>query len=62
MQTLIKAGRLISTTDMKLAEKLQTIINLNEITAGKTPQAIRQNRARLSFMLAGEYYELERVK
>jgi hypothetical protein len=47
---------------MKLARKLQKIVKLDEITHGATPEAIRGTRDRLSFMLAGEYYELERVQ
>lgn len=61
MQVLIEVGRLVSTTDMKLARKLQKIVKLEDITNGATPEAIRGTRDRLSFMLAGEYYELERV-
>ena len=63
MQSIIlKAGRLVSTTDMKLARKLQTIVKLEEITNGATPEAIRGTRNSISFMLRGEFYELERVK
>lgn len=61
MQTLITIGRLVSTTDIKLARKLQTTVKLEEITRGKTPEAIRQNLNSISFMLAGEFYELERI-
>lgn len=59
---LLKIGRLVSTTDMKLARKLQKIIKLEEITHGATPRAIRGTRDSVSFMLAGEFYELERVQ
>lgn len=62
MQNIIlKAGRLVSTTDMKLAKKLQTIVKLEDITGGATPEAIRGTRKSISFMLAGEYYELEAI-
>ena len=59
MQALIKVGRLVSTTDMKLARKLEQIMELDDITKGATPERIIQARGRISFMLAGEYYELE---
>lgn len=59
MQALIKVGRLVSTTDMKLARKLQTVVKLEDITNGATPERLIQARGRISFMLAGEYYELE---
>jgi len=59
MQALITIGRLVSTTDMKLAKKLQEIVNIEEITNGTTPERIIQTRGRISFMLAGEYYEIE---
>jgi hypothetical protein len=59
MQALIEVGRLVSTTDLKLARKLQTIVKLEEITHGATPERLIQARGTLSFMLAGEYYELE---
>lgn len=63
MQNIIlKAGRLVSTTDIKLARKLQTVVKLEEITRGATPEAIRGTRNSISFMLAGEFYELERVQ
>lgn len=61
MQALITIGRLVSTTDMKLARKLQTTVKLEEITNGQTPEAIRQGLNSISFMLAGEFYELERI-
>lgn len=62
MSILIKAGRLVSTTDMKLARKLQQVVKLEEITGGATPEALRGTRDRISFMLRGEYYELEAVR
>ncbi len=62
MQLLIEVGRLVSTTDMKLARKLQTTVKLEEITHGATPEAIHQGLNSISFMLAGEFYELERIK
>lgn len=63
MQNIIlKVGRLVSTTDLKLAAKLQEVISLEDITKGRTPEAIRGTRDSISFMLAGEFYELERVQ
>lgn len=62
MSIIIKVGRLVSTTDMKMARKLQQVVKMDEITKGKTPEAIRQGLDSISFMLAGEFYELERVK
>ena len=62
MSIIITVGRLVSTTDMKLARKLQTVVNLEDITNGATPEAIRQGRNSISFMLRGEFYELERVQ
>ena len=59
---IIKTGRLVSTTDMKLAAKLHEVVKLEDITAGRTPEALRQGLNSISFMLAGEFYELERVK
>ena len=59
---LINTGRLVSTTDMKAAEKLQQIVKLEDITKGATPEKIRQGLNSISFMLRGEFYELERVK
>lgn len=59
MQALITIGKLVSTTDMKLAAKLQEVVKMEEITNGATPERIIQARGRISFMLAGEYYELE---
>lgn len=59
MSILIKAGKLVSTTDMKLARKLQQIVNIEDITKGSTPEKLRQTRKSLSFMIRGEYYELE---
>lgn len=62
MQSIIlTVGRLVSTTDMKLAAKLQEVVKLEDITKGATPEAIRGTRNSISFMLAGEFYELERV-
>jgi hypothetical protein len=61
MSFVITVGRLVSTTDIKLARKLQQVVKLDDITKGTTPEALRQSKNRLSFMLAGEYYELERV-
>lgn len=57
----IKAGRLISTSDMQLARKLQKTIKLVDITGGATPQAVKQTANTISFMFCGEYYELEAV-
>ena len=62
MSILIKAGKLVSTTDMKLARKLQQIVKLEDITGGATPEKLRQARDRLSFIIRGEYYELEAVR
>ena len=59
---IITVGRLVSTSDLKLANKLQEVIELETITKGATPEAIRGTRDSISFMLAGEFYELERVK
>lgn len=58
---IITVGRLVSTTDLKLATKLQEVVKLEDITKGRTPEAIRGTRQSISFMLAGEFYELERV-
>lgn len=62
MSTLIKIGRLVSTTDMKMAAKLHEVVKLEDITEGKTPQALRQGLNTISFMFGGEFYELERVQ
>lgn len=62
MSIIIKVGRLVSTTDMKAAQKLQKVVKLEDITKGRTPEAIRQGLNSISFMLAGEFYELERIK
>lgn len=61
MSIIIKVGRLVSTTDMKMAKKLQQVVKLDEITKGQTPEAIRQGLKSISFMHRGEFYELERV-
>ena len=61
MSLTLEAGRLISTTDMKLARKLQQVINVRDITGGREPLAIKQDKKCISFMLAGEFYELEAV-
>lgn len=61
MSLTIEAGRLISTTDMQLARKLQQVIKIAEITRGCEPQAIRQSNKCISFMLGGEFYEVERL-
>lgn len=60
MSILITAGRLISTTDLSLAKKLQKIIKIEEITGGKTPEALKQYQNTIGFMFRGEYYEIER--
>lgn len=59
---MITAGRLISTTDLKMARKLRELVTLEQITRGATPRAIRQGLNSISFMHAGEFYELERVQ
>ncbi len=59
MSIVIKAGKLISTSDLKLAEKLQKTIKLEEITGGRMPERLVQTGGVISFMLRGEYYELE---
>jgi hypothetical protein len=61
MSLTLEAGRLISTTDMRLARKLQQIVKIADITGGREPLAIRQSKKCVSFMLAGEFYELEAV-
>jgi hypothetical protein len=61
MSVLLEVGRLVSTSDEKLARKLQKLVRLDEITGGKTPEALRQSQSGISFMFAGSYYELERV-
>lgn len=60
MSLLIKAGRLVSTTDLKLARKLQQVVSIEEITGGNTPQALRQAKDAISFLYRGEYYEVAR--
>lgn len=62
MSILISAGRLISTSDMKLARKLQSIVSVEEITGGETPRHLRQYHGTLSFMFGGEFYELEATR
>ena len=62
MGLLITAGKLISTSDLKLAYKLQKFVSIAEITGGTTPEALRQSLHRISFMHHGEYYELEATK
>lgn len=61
MSILIRAGKLISTSDLKLAVKLQQFVSIAEITGNATPQALRQSRDCISFMHRGEYYEIERA-
>lgn len=61
MSILITVGKLVSTTDMKLAAKLQQVVKLDDITKGATPEALRQGRNSISFMFRGEFYELERA-
>lgn len=62
MSALLEAGRLISTSDIKLARKLQKVVKVADITGGKTPEALRQSAKTISFIFAGEFYELEAVR
>jgi hypothetical protein len=61
MQLLINAGRLVSTTDMKLARNLREVVAVKDILGGKMPEGLRQTKKAISFMLNGELYELEAV-
>lgn len=58
---LFEAGRLISTSDMRLAKKLQQVVRVADITRGATPEDVRPSGANISFMLGGEFYELAPV-
>lgn len=55
---LVYIGKLISTTDMKMAKRLGEVVNVSEITGGQTPQWCRQANNTLSMMFHGEYYEV----
>lgn len=61
MSVLLEVGRLVSTSDEKLARKLQQFVRLDEITHGQEPEAIETTASSLSFMLGGNFYELEKV-
>lgn len=61
MSVLLEVGRLVSTSDEKLARKLQQLVRLDEITHGVQPGAIETTKSGISFMLDGEFYELERI-
>lgn len=61
MSLLIKAGRLVSTTDIKLARKLHQVVRVHDITDGHAPQALKQAGDYISFIYRGEFYELERI-
>lgn len=58
MSTLLQAGRLISTSDIKLASKLQQIVKVADITGNNNPEDLRQANGAISFMFGGEFYEL----
>lgn len=55
---LSHAGKLISTSDMKLARRLQQPIIVADITQFRQPRDIRQESGSISFMFGGHFYEL----
>jgi hypothetical protein len=59
MQNILShAGKLISTSDMKLARKLQQTIIVADITHFNQPQKVQKTDRSISFIFAGEFYEL----
>ncbi len=61
MQILITAGRLVSTSDIKLAAKLGQLVTIQECTGNRTPRALRQSNGTISFLHGTEYFELATV-
>lgn len=63
MSILLEAGRLVSTSDEKLARKLQQLVKLDDITHGEKPGAVETTESgTIGFMFAGNYYELAEVR
>jgi hypothetical protein len=60
-KTINKLGRLISTTDMKLARKLGEIVDVEAITRGHRVHFSRTECGTICFMLSGELYEVQNV-
>ena len=61
MSVLLQAGRLVSTSDEKLARKLQQLVKLEDITHGNQPVRVEPTEGGISFMFGGNFYELEEV-
>ena len=60
-KTINKLGRLISTTDMKLARKLGEIVDIDAIIKGHRVRFDCTESGTICFMLSGELYEVQNV-
>ena len=60
--TVIKLGRIISTTDRKLAARLGAIVKIDELTHGQAIDCERTDEGTICFWLGSEFIEVEALR